>query len=183
MKLFKSVSLETFTWIQRVQFWAVCVGMFATTYLLLTYTSGKPIVCGLVHGCEEVRASQWSHMFGVPLPFFGELYYFAAIALLLIRVSMPRFQRVRLRNFFLAMATAAFLESAWLTGLEAFVIRAYCIWCLISAAAATIIFVLAFFDTEILPDTKQMNRNMLVMFVSLLASVILHVVGLWWMGW
>jgi uncharacterized membrane protein len=86
MLIVKHVSLSALIWIRRAMLWSALVGLFASTYLFITYVSGAPIVCGLVSGCEAVRASSWSYTFGIPRPALGVVFYLAIIGLLIYRV-------------------------------------------------------------------------------------------------
>jgi uncharacterized membrane protein len=83
---------------------------------------------------------------GVPVPLWGVAGYALIFALALLGLQ-PRFARSRLLA--LALFTAAgfgFAFSAYLTGVEAFLIRAWCRWCVGSAIVATLIFALALIE-------------------------------------
>jgi hypothetical protein len=52
------------------------VGLFASAYLFYTYVTGAPIACGIVSGCEAVRASKWATtVFNLPRPVLGLVFY------------------------------------------------------------------------------------------------------------
>ena len=52
----------------------------------------------------------------------------------------------RLSQVLVMMTAAGVLVSLWLTYLELFVINAICMWCVVSAVLATILFVIALLD-------------------------------------
>jgi protein-disulfide isomerase/rhodanese-related sulfurtransferase/uncharacterized membrane protein len=120
------------------------LGLFDSAYLLWVYTSpSRPMIClGGGTGCDTVRASSYSHLFGVPLPAFGVLMY-ATVALLVFAESLVSARlAVLIRQAVAVIAGAAFLFSLFLTGIEAFVVQAWCTWCVISAGCVTLIFAL-----------------------------------------
>jgi protein-disulfide isomerase/rhodanese-related sulfurtransferase len=121
------------------------LGLFDSTYLLWVYTSpSSPMIClGGGTGCDTVRASSYSHLFGVPLPAFGVLMY-VTLALLILAESLVAAGLAKLiRYVATGIAGAGFLFSLYLSGIEAFVLRAWCTWCMISAGSVTLIFALA----------------------------------------
>lgn len=122
------------------------VGLFDSLYLWWVYTSpSRPMVC-LGTGCDTVRASPFAYPFGLPMPVFGVAMY-TALALLVF--SWPALEGVlsHLARFAVAgISGLGFLFSLYLTGVEAFVLHAWCFWCVVSATAVTIIFGLAVAD-------------------------------------
>ena len=74
------------------------------------------------------------------MPHLGVAYYLtmAILSLLLVEGVKERL----LRKIQLLAALAAVVFSGYLTLLEGFVIKAYCIWCVSSAMIATMIFIL-----------------------------------------
>ncbi|HHT9122079.1 MAG TPA: vitamin K epoxide reductase family protein, partial [Candidatus Wunengus sp. YC63] len=61
----------------RKAFVSACAryGLIVSGYLLLLYTSGAPIPCGLHASCEVVRSSVYASWFGIPTPAFGVIFY------------------------------------------------------------------------------------------------------------
>jgi len=121
-------------------------GLFISLYLLWVYTSpSHPLVC-LGTGCDTVRASPYAHVMGFPMPIFGALMY-SAVAVLLYAEPLMASWTVRGIHFLvLAILSVAFLSSVYLTGLEAFVIHAWCEWCVTSAIVITLMLALAIWD-------------------------------------
>lgn len=125
--------------INRVIFLLANAGILVALYLLWTYVTSTHIAC-TDQGCDLVRASSFSHLFGVPLPFFGVIFYIMVIFFAyLIGVGKNPF---KIRSEILLFVTAGFgfIYSVYLTFLEAFVIHAFCDWCLVSAIISTLIF-------------------------------------------
>ncbi|MHA2620311.1 MAG: vitamin K epoxide reductase family protein [bacterium JZ-2024 1] len=83
--------------------------------------------------CARVDESPYSVFFGVPVPligFFGYLQFFV----IAIAGTLGRPLPVPVRRYFLIISTVAFLFTAYLNAIEAFVIRAFCPWCIASTA-------------------------------------------------
>jgi protein-disulfide isomerase/rhodanese-related sulfurtransferase len=122
------------------------VGLFDSSYLLWVYTSrSHPIVC-LGSGCDTVRASSYSSLWGLPLPAYGVAMYLT-LALLIFAEPLLSASVARLaRSGTAGISGAGFLFSLYLTGIEAFVLHAWCTWCVISALAVTLIFALAILE-------------------------------------
>jgi uncharacterized membrane protein len=114
------------------------MGIAISSYLAYYYIYAQPVPC-TIHGCETVRQSEYAKMFGIPTPLYGVAFYvtFAIIAgLKLAQKNLP-YHHILLK----LMGIGGFLFSAYLTYLEAYVIHAWCIWCVASAIIATLLFI------------------------------------------
>jgi len=107
-------------------------GAGVSVYLLVEYTTGQAGLCLTGSGCDEVRASAFAYPLGIPMPLFGVVFY-AAASWLAYR------SRHGGRALLLAAGVVGVAMSAVLTALEAFVIGAFCTWCLASAAASLLL--------------------------------------------
>jgi len=127
----------------RIPLFAVAIaGLFVSGYLYITYTSEASIVCGVGHGCDTVRLSPYASFFGVPTPAYGILFYLLlATAALLSTPANRRWIRLPLS----LLTGSGLLVSAGLTYIEAFVIDAWCVWCVASALLALAAFILVWF--------------------------------------
>lgn len=127
---------------------------FAVSLYMLAYAAGLtgPVLCN-VGNCEAVQASPYSRIMGFPVAGLGALGYLALMVVALMGLQ-PRFVGSRGISLILVgggVVGVAF--SAYLTYLEAYVIRAWCQWCVSSA----ILMVLAFLFS--LPEFKRMGRS------------------------
>lgn len=130
------------------------LGLLVSGYLFIVYTSPIPIICGEDGGCHVVQASQYAQFFGLPTPAYGLLFYafLAALASL-----WP--QKSPLYTFTLYFTTlTGLLVSGFLTYLEAFVVEAWCFWCVISAILATIAFLLIWLHPKRQPITPNLEQ-------------------------
>jgi uncharacterized membrane protein len=122
------------------------LGLFLGAYLTL-YKFGMigTLACG-VSSCEQVQTSRWSVFLGLPVATWG-LGFYALMLVLSIVGMQERYADSRgLSLIILLLAGWGALFTGWLNYLEAFVIHAWCEWCLFSAGMVLVIFVLAALD-------------------------------------
>jgi len=121
-------------------------GLFLGAYLTL-YKFGVigTLACN-VGSCERVQTSRWSIFLGLPVATWGVGFYVLMLALSIAGLQ-PRFaESRRLSLGIVLLAGWGVVFTAWLNYLEAFVINAWCEWCLGSAAIVVVLFVLAVTD-------------------------------------
>lgn len=116
------------------------IGLVISAYML-AHKLGLigSLLCG-TGNCELVQASKYSYLFGVPVPLLGVIGYGVILAAALKGVQPDRSADHRLAVVLAVGSAAAFLFSAYLSAIEAFVIYAWCRWCIGSAAVATLLF-------------------------------------------
>ncbi len=146
---------------------ASLIGLFASAYLLYTYVSGAPIACGSGIGCEVVRLSKWAWTVGVPRPLLGIIFYVGLFGLLVTRV-FTEWQARWLYRLTMIAAIVGVFESAFLFLVQWLDIRAFCIWCLISALAAVVIALVASFDRVEERREVSAERELKAYFILLL---------------
>lgn len=131
------------------------VGLFDSIYLLWEYTSpAHPMVC-MGGGCDAVRASAYSHLGGLPVPIYGVFMYAFLVLLLFLYPLLPSaFVRLT-QHIVMVVAGAGFLFSVYLTGIEAFVLHSWCMWCVLSALLVTVIFILSIADRSHPPKSLE----------------------------
>ncbi len=113
------------------------IGFVDASYLTVEHYANKIPPCS-TDGCETVLTSEYSKVFGVPVALGGAVYYLAIIALLMVYLDTKK--EVFLRGALL-FTTVGFISSLYFLILQAFVIKAYCQYCLVSALTSTILFV------------------------------------------
>lgn len=119
------------------------LGLFDSLYLYWVYASpSHPLVC-LGGGCDQVRASRFAHIAGVPTPLFGVVMYGVLALLIFAEPMVAPATGALLRRAVSVIAALGVIASAALTAIEAFVIHAWCVWCVVQAIAVTIIFILS----------------------------------------
>jgi len=119
------------------------VGLFVALYLWL-YKIGLigTLQCG-IGACEQVQASRYAELLGVPVAFYGVVGYAALLAVALLGLR-PRFLAERRVTLALALlSSVGLLFTLYLTYLELFVIHALCRWCVGSAVIVTAVWLVA----------------------------------------
>jgi uncharacterized membrane protein len=118
------------------------LGIIDSLYLLYIKISHATVVCS--GGCDIVNASKYSEMFGIPIAIFGVLGY---LVILLIVLLDNKFEFIKENSTIVifGFSLIGVLCSAYLTYLEIEVIHAICEYCVISAVAMTLIFIISIF--------------------------------------
>ena len=121
-------------------------GVFVALYLTL-YKLGYigTLVCA-VGSCETVQTSRWASLFGFPVATWGVAFYIVVLGVSLYGLSDAMADSRRLSQALVVMTGTGVLFSVWLTYLELFVIHAICMWCVVSAILATMLFVISVLD-------------------------------------
>src|SRR6185295_6311890 len=111
------------------------LGLADAIYLTVEHVTGQSVKCTIISGCSEVLSSPYAVVAGVPLAMIGAAAYFAVFSLATLAAFGYRIAATLLTPLVLLM----FLVSLWLIYLQAFVIHAFCQFCLLSAAVTTAI--------------------------------------------
>lgn len=110
------------------------VGLVDASYLTIEHLSGRSVRCMIVSGCDEVLQSGYATIVGhVPVAALGALAYFTVFSL----ATLAIFGYAGARRLVPVVVALMFLATVWFVYLQAFVIRAYCVYCLLSAAVTT----------------------------------------------
>lgn len=113
------------------------VGFSDATFLFAKRISGAPIPCFITSGCDTVSKSPYSVLFGIPLSLLGMVFYLGTGLLAVLYFDTKSTVVAKL----IPLATAfGFLSSAYFIYIQKFKIGAFCIYCIISAIIATILF-------------------------------------------
>ncbi len=116
------------------------LGFADATYLSVEHYQNVIPPCSITGGCETVLTSAYSTMFGVPDSFVGAAYY---LLILIGIASYLESKKTRLLKYALMLTVVGFVMSLWFVYLQAFVLHAYCAYCLGSALTSTVLFVAA----------------------------------------
>ena len=116
-------------------------GMTDSLYLSLKRDSG-PIPCHVTQGCNDVLTSAYSELAGIPISWFGFVFYLTVFGSAVFALSGSR---NALRRLFWP-AVAAFGISIGLTAIQAFILQAFCEYCLASGTLVTAIFGLTLWE-------------------------------------
>ena len=130
----------------------------------------QPLVCMVGFDCHAVVHSDYAKFLGIHVEVLGMFYYgavtlFYAFLLFLANVifmlqivgvgqayladrftyipylGLANTLPIMLTDFMILLSFTAFLFSAYLIGIQQFVIKKWCSWCLVSASVSTTIFI------------------------------------------
>lgn len=135
----------------RISALASIVGVAVSTYLLGIRLAGIPAICGPAlgpfGGCAKVEASAWSSIGPIPVAAIGVV---GSLVLLIATIAHSRSRSESVLALWLFAALAGAAVELGLIAVQAFVISAWCVWCLLygstvlTGAAAVISVVRAF---------------------------------------
>jgi uncharacterized membrane protein len=93
----------------------------------LTYVHYEPaaLICTKGGGCETVQESSYAELLGIPVALLGLLGYLAVLVLVVWDSDLAR-------TLAAAIALTAVGFAIYLIALQAFVIDAWCVWCLVN---------------------------------------------------
>lgn len=129
--------------------WMVVIslaGLFLSVYLTLYHYGVIGVLACNVGSCERVQSSRWSMFLGLPVAAWGVGFYTVMLILSILALRENLEESPQLAAIMLVIALGGVLFTGWLNALEAFVIHAWCEWCLGSAAMVLVLFGLCFFE-------------------------------------
>jgi len=118
-------------------------GMAVSAYLTYGYFAESSLFCELGHGCDTVKDSEYSAIFGVPVALLGVVMYIAIFATAMAGALRPQSLRDLSSLGVFGMGFFGTIYSAYLTWLELYRIEAVCMWCTISAVLLTAILLIS----------------------------------------
>ncbi len=125
------------------------LGVLVSGYLTWVHYGGTLALCTGAGGCEQVQASRFAVIAGIPIALLGLGLYLALFALSLWRVLARGGAPPPVPLALFGLALAGTLYSGYLTYLELFVIRAICPWCVSSAILLATLCVLGAWDVVV----------------------------------
>lgn len=114
-------------------------GLIDAIYLTVQHLTGQNVECIASVGCETVLASHYAAIGRVPLAAIGAAAYFASFSL----ATLAAFRHAHAREFFLGLTANMFAVTCWLLYIQAFILHAFCDYCLLSAGLVGVLTVIA----------------------------------------
>ena len=111
------------------------VGLADATYLSVQALTGEILTCGGSPDCFRVLGSSYSKLAGVPVAMLGALAYFSVFTF----ATFAAFGYRRAPTILVLTAALMFLMTLWFLYVQAFLLHAYCRYCLFSAALTFLI--------------------------------------------
>ncbi|MDH5804110.1 MAG: vitamin K epoxide reductase family protein [Gemmatimonadota bacterium] len=117
------------------------LGFFLSAYLSMWKLGFVgPLVCG-VGSCEIVQTSEYAYLLGIPVAFYGVAGYLAILVASLWGLQGRWIGERKPTHVIVFLAGAGVGFSIYLTFIEAFVLNAWCRWCVVSAIVITLILI------------------------------------------
>jgi uncharacterized membrane protein len=110
-------------------------GLADGVYLTIEHVTGRTAQCIASSGCQDVLSSEYAAFGPVPLAALGALAYFTAFSFALLAA----FGYAKCRSLFALLVAIMFATTLWLLYLQAFVLHAFCDYCLFSAGVTTVL--------------------------------------------
>ena len=105
-------------------------GLADSTYLSVQALTGETLGCGGSPDCFRVLGSSYARIGGVPVALVGTVAYLSVFAF----ATFAAFGYARARTLLIPTVGAMFLATLWFLYVQAFLLHAYCRYCLFSAA-------------------------------------------------
>lgn len=134
-----SVTEKNFSKLALLAALVALVGLGDAIYLTVQHYTAAPVPCSLLEGCEKVLTSSYATILGIPLALFGAAAYFSAFVLALLWAFGNRWAW----RLFGAQVAFMTVFSIWLIYVQAFVLGAFCQFCLLSAGVTFTLLVIA----------------------------------------
>lgn len=118
------------------------IGFLDATYLAIEHFMGKIPPCSITDGCASVLTSKWATVAGIPIAVLGVAFYLFLLVLTILYLKSKN------QKYMLAAAAATvfgLIADFWFVGLQLFVIKQICFYCMVSAVTSTLLFVVGLF--------------------------------------
>jgi uncharacterized membrane protein len=105
------------------------IGLGDAIFLTVHHLTGRSVRCAISTGCDKVLASPYAAIAGIPTAALGALAYFTAFSL----ATLAAYGYDRARFWLSLVVVLMLISTLWLLYLQAFVLHAFCDYCLLSA--------------------------------------------------
>ncbi len=116
------------------------LGALVALYLLLHSLGYSSLVCPIA-GCDKVQASEYSKILGIPVSAYGIAVFLLLLGTATYAILQERPLETVAPKILLAISSLGVLSYLYFTYLEAFVILAWCFWCVISSLMMVGVFI------------------------------------------
>jgi len=120
------------------------IGLADASYLLYKKLKKEKLVCFFGDDCDRVSKSKYGYFFGIPSEFLGVGFYLFALGLFVLSLlGTTMIVGIPLLSLLLFAAIPASLASLYLLLVQAFILKEWCEWCILSALVNFLILFLA----------------------------------------
>jgi uncharacterized membrane protein len=129
-------------WMVVTGFILALIGFTDAGYLTMERFLGNTPKCFITTGCDTVTLSRYSHIGPFPVALLGFIFY--SIVLVLFFMSIEG-KNTSWAQRALLLTPFGFFFTLYFLYIQAFVLNAYCIYCLFSTATSSALFSLALY--------------------------------------
>jgi uncharacterized membrane protein len=123
------------------------IGIADAAYVARGNYTGAPLWCPILDGCNAVTNSPYSRVFGVPMSYFGFIYYLFMFGLAVRLAYEPFSSTLRFRAILYAALGA--VSSIYFMYLQLGFIREICSYCIISAVTSFLLLFAALWHFQV----------------------------------
>lgn len=127
-------------WLVIAGFSLALLGFLDAGYLTTEYLTGSNVKCFITTGCDAVTTSKYSKIGPFPVAALGFIFYTTLLVLFFMSIESGN---KKWAERALYITPVGFLFTMYFLYIQAFVLNAYCIYCLFSAGISTALFGLA----------------------------------------
>ncbi|MEX0916706.1 MAG: vitamin K epoxide reductase family protein [Candidatus Spechtbacterales bacterium] len=128
---------------------ASLAGFGVASYIFYTKKTHKQLVCPTGSNCNAVITSKYSVFLGIPIEYLGMAYYATILASYAAFLLTPGFLGQPIPFLIILLSFGAFLFSIYLLIAQGFLLKQWCIWCLLSATLSVAIFIVSLISMPI----------------------------------
>ena len=131
-------------WLYIISLVLVVIGIGISGYLSYVKLTETQTICieGGAFNCEVVQSSIYAKLFNIPIAYLGFATYLVIGALLFLQNRVAFLEEYGVMIQF-GIILFAFLFSLWLVYLQAFQLKAFCLWCLSHEITMTLLFLVS----------------------------------------
>ena len=119
------------------------LGFLDALYLTVQHYAQQPVICSILEGCNIVLTSPYATILGdLPNALFGIFYYGVLFLLALFFIGSGTFKYLKIAGYITILGLITHLYFLYL---QVYIIGAFCIYCLSSAAITLILFLIGLF--------------------------------------
>jgi len=120
------------------------IGLLDSIYLSWIKITNQEALCAGIGNCDVVNTSEYSEIVGIPIAILGAGFYLIILILVLVE-NGTLFWKENSPLFVFGLSFGGMIYSGYLTYIELVVINAICPYCVLSALAIIVIFILSIF--------------------------------------
>lgn len=129
-------TLKTFAYIFLV---LGLLGFLDASYLTANHYLGTALRCYILAGCDIVTTSKYSMILGIPVSLLGAIYY---LLVFVLSIAYLDTKKKNLLVYIFYSSCLGFLMSLVFVFIQIFIIKALCLYCMLSALNSTLLFLL-----------------------------------------